>query len=215
MMKTSFENIKIEGVLPVIIQDEDTKVVLETAFMNQNALDKSLPGKACYFLRDTLLEKHPEFQVQEVSLNEKKSVLLVKVSSIHPKGKSQWGELNEGKGKFSFLSKLEKIIEQYSFYGDKKSYRCPLFRTSLNKIVQKLGEEATEFIIEAKDDHNDKKFLNEAADLIFHFLVLLNAKGRHFDDVLKILHKREQKGKLKRKIERLKDKIRKHNHHLK
>jgi len=214
-MKTSFENIKIEGVLPVIIQDEDTKVVIETAFMNQNALDKSLSGKACYFLRDTLLEKHPELQVQQVLFNEKKNVLLVNVSSTHPKGKSQWGELNEVKEKLSFLSKLEEVIEQYRFYGDKKSYRCPLFRTNLNKIVKKLGEEATEFIIEAKDDHNDKKFLNEAADLIFHFLILLNAKGLHFDDVLKILHKREQKGKLKRKIERLKEKIRKHNHRLK
>lgn len=212
MMKRSFKNIKIEGTLPAIIQDKHTKVVLETTFMNQNALERSISEKTCYFLRDALLEKHPQLQIRKVSLNEGKNTLLIKVSSTHPIEKSQWGELNANKGKFSFLSKLEQIIELNSFYGDRKSYRCPLFQISLNKIVQKLGEEATEFIIEAKDDHNDKKFLNEAADLIFHFLILLNAKGVYFNDVLKILRKREQKGKLKNKIERLKEKIRKHNH---
>ena len=91
----------------------------------------------------------------------------------------------------SFLSELEQIIENRKVNPSEKSYTSSLFLKGINKIAQKVGEEAVEVIIEAKD-HNDDLFLNESADLLYHYLILLSAKGYQLEDVVKVLKERHK-----------------------
>lgn len=111
-----------------------------------------------------------------------------------------WEENKKSK-KFEFLIELENFIQK-KFIKDKSSYKH-----MINKTAQKFGEEATELIIEAKEQGNKKKFLGEGADLFFHYLILLNVKGFEFKDILKTLKKRDLENKNLQKIENLLNKI--------
>ncbi|PKP45582.1 MAG: phosphoribosyl-ATP diphosphatase, partial [Bacteroidetes bacterium HGW-Bacteroidetes-12] len=98
---------------------------------------------------------------------------------------------DENKNNLAFLTQLEAIIKQRKESGDEKSYVNDLFKKGINKIAQKVGEEAIEVVIEAKDNNNEL-FLNESADLLFHYLILLQAKGFELKDVVGVLEKRNK-----------------------
>ena len=119
--------------------------------------------------------------------------LLIKAAPAgpvcHTGSDTYWNELNVDEG---FLGYLESIIEERKSAGDENSYVKSLFEKGINKIAQKVGEEAVELVIEAKDNNKDK-FLNEGADLLFHYLLLLNSKGHKLDEVIEVLKTRHQK----------------------
>ena len=122
-----------------------------------------------------------------------KDSLLVKVipngPTCHTGTDTCWGEVNTHQ---SFLYDLEKVIQSRKGADPKSSYTASLFAKGINKVAQKVGEEAVEIVIEAKDD-NEELFLNEAADLMYHYIVLLAAKGYSLDDVTKVLESRHKK----------------------
>ena len=190
---------KETGLVPAVIQDKETNKVLMLGYMNQEALEKTQKkGKVTFYSRS----KKRLWTKGETSGNSLKVVsidsdcdsdaLLIKVKPKGPvchKGPDTcWGEKNKGKPT-DFLNKLEGIIKDRKENSSDKSYTSSLFKKGVNKIAQKLGEEATEFIIEAKDD-NDELFVNEAADLLFHYLVLLQERNMTLKDVVKILKER-------------------------
>lgn len=179
------------GLLPAIIQDATTKNVLMLGYMNQEALTKTLAtGRVTFYSRSkqrlwTKGEESGHFlELVDLKADCDQDTLLIQA---HPKGPtchkgtdSCWGEENQAH--FGFFSALEATIEQRKTQDEDKSYVASLFRAGINKIAQKVGEEAVETVIEAKDD-NDELFLNESADLLFHYLILLQAKGYRLKDI--------------------------------
>ncbi|MFD1316266.1 bifunctional phosphoribosyl-AMP cyclohydrolase/phosphoribosyl-ATP diphosphatase HisIE [Namhaeicola litoreus] len=189
------------GLIPAIIQDAETKTVLMLGYMNEDAIKKTYElKKVTFFSRSknrlwTKGEESGNF-LHFVSMKNDcdQDTLLVQVNPIGPtchKGTDNcWGEQNSSE--FDFISKLEKVIEnRREDVENKSSYVKSLFDKGINKIAQKVGEEAVEVVIEAKDD-NDELFLNESADLLFHYLILLQAKGYSLKDVLSILKQRHK-----------------------
>ena len=188
-----------DGLVPVIIQDAITRNVLMLGFMNDEAYAKTVQlNQVTFFSRtkNRLWTKGEEsgnfLNVVSIKKDCDNDALLIQVTPVGPtchKGTDTcWGETNEST--FGFLSKLENIIESRRTAADsEKSYVASLFEEGINKIAQKVGEEAVEIVIEAKDD-NDDLFLNEGADLIFHFLILLQAKGFTLSDIVKVLEER-------------------------
>ncbi len=188
-----------DGLVPAIVQDAMTKNVLMMGFMNEEAYAKTVESnKATFFSRskNRLWTKGEEsgnyLKVVSIKNDCDNDTLLIQANPVGPtchKGTDTcWGEANESS--FGFLSKLENIIEsRRSDANAKKSYVASLFDEGINKIAQKVGEEAVEIIIEAKDN-NDDLFLNEGADLLFHFLILLQAKGFTLSDIVKVLKDR-------------------------
>ena len=188
-----------DGLVPVIIQDSITKSVLMLGFMNAEAYAKTVQlNQVTFFSRTkkrlwTKGEESGNFlNVVSIKNDCDNDALLIQVNPVGPtchKGTDTcWGETNQST--FGFLSELENIIESRRTAADsKKSYVASLFDEGINKIAQKVGEEAVEIVIEAKDD-NDDLFLNEGADLIFHFLILLQAKGFTLSDIVKVLEDR-------------------------
>src|SRR5690606_6929878 len=130
--------------------------------------------------------------LKDIQVDCDQDTLLIKAEPLgpvcHTGADTCWNEKNESG---SFLVQLENVIEQRKTAGADSSYVKSLFKKGINKIAQKVGEEAVEVVIEAKDD-NETLFLNESADLLFHFLVLLNAKGYRLDDVLQVLRDRHK-----------------------
>ncbi|MCL6273438.1 bifunctional phosphoribosyl-AMP cyclohydrolase/phosphoribosyl-ATP diphosphatase HisIE [Muricauda sp. 2012CJ35-5] len=190
-----------EGLVPAIIQDAQTKNVLMLGYMNQEALDVTLKTKKVTFYsrsKNRLWTKGEEsgnyLQLVDIQNDCDKDTLLV---FVHPQGPTChkgtatcWGGTNDQE--YGFLSKLEMIIASRKDNSeDPNSYVASLFRKGINKIAQKVGEEAVETVIEAKDD-NDELFLNESADLLFHYLILLQAKGYSLNDIVKTLQGRHQ-----------------------
>jgi phosphoribosyl-AMP cyclohydrolase / phosphoribosyl-ATP pyrophosphohydrolase len=186
-----------DGLVPVIIQDDQTNKVLMLGFMNQEALDKSLTlGKVTFYSRSrkrlwTKGEESGHFLIlKDVKIDCDQDSLLIQASPMgpvcHTGADTCWNEKNEGG---EFLSKLERIIQDRKNHPEENSYVSGLFKKGINKISQKLGEEAVELVIEAKD-RNDNLFLNEAADLLFHYLILLEAKGHNLKDVTDVLQVR-------------------------
>ncbi|WP_422080291.1 bifunctional phosphoribosyl-AMP cyclohydrolase/phosphoribosyl-ATP diphosphatase HisIE [Ulvibacterium sp.] len=188
-----------DGLVPVIIQDAVTKKVLMLGYMNQEAFNKTREtGKVTFFSRSkqrlwTKGEESGNFlHLEDIKNDCDKDTLLITVNPVgptcHTGSDTCWGE--ENTSSFGFLSELERIIEQRrtSATGE-TSYVASLFEKGMNKIAQKVGEEAIETVIEAKDN-NDELFLNESADLLFHYLILLQAKGFTLKDVEKILRDR-------------------------
>lgn len=195
-----------DGLVPAIIQDANTKNVLMLGYMNEQAYLKTNETKKVTFFSRTknrLWTKGEEsgnyLNLVEIKNDCDKDTLLI---SVHPQGPTChkgtdtcWGEENETN--FGFLSILEGIIEKRKKLSevepelreDKQSYVVSLFDKGINKIAQKVGEEAVETVIEAKDDNEDL-FLNESADLLFHYLILLKAKGYALKDVVEVLEKR-------------------------
>lgn len=197
-MKIDFQKYS-DGLAPAIIQDYKTQKVLMLGFMNQEALTKTMEGgKVTFYSRSkkrlwTKGEESSNFLlVREVMSDCDHDTLLIKAEPTgpvcHTGADTCWNEKNHSE---DFLFYLEDIIRLRRTGSDEKSYVRQLFKKGINKIAQKVGEEAVETVIEAKDD-NKELFLNEAADLLFHYLVLLQAKDFKLEDVITILKQRHQ-----------------------
>lgn len=189
------------GLIPAIIQDADTKTVLMLGYMNEQAIKKTFELKKVTFFsrsKNRLWTKGEEsgnfLHLVSMKNDCDKDTLLVQVNPNGPtchKGTDNcWGEKNFSN--LGFISTLENVIEnRRSDAENETSYVKSLFDKGINKIAQKVGEEAIETVIEAKDD-NDELFLNESADLLFHYLILLQAKGFRLEDVIAILKERHK-----------------------
>lgn len=189
------------GLVPVIIQDHITKNVLMLGYMNKEAFDKTVESnKVTFFSRTkkrlwTKGEESGNFlSVVSIQNDCDQDTLLIRVNPAGPtchKGTDTcWGETNDSS--YGFLSQLEEVIKNRREAGNSEtSYVASLFEKGINKIAQKVGEEAVEIVIEAKDN-NDDLFLNEGADLLFHYLILLQAKGFTLQDIVKVLGERHQ-----------------------
>lgn len=189
-----------DGLVPAIIQDNITSKVLMLGYMNQEAIDKTIStGLVTFFSRSknrlwTKGEESGNFlHYISVLVDCDQDSLLIKANPVgpvcHTGADTCWNELNTSE---NFLIDLEKIIESRKLGTDEKSYVKSLFNKGINSIAQKVGEEAVELVIEAKDNDDDK-FINEAADLIFHFLILLNIKNFTLQQVIDVLQKRHKK----------------------
>jgi phosphoribosyl-ATP pyrophosphohydrolase/phosphoribosyl-AMP cyclohydrolase len=200
-MKIDFSKDK-DGLVPAIIQDAETKNVLMLGYMNEEALQKTKEIKKVTFYsrsKQRLWTKGEEsgnfLHLVEMKVDCDNDTLLV---SVHPEGPTChkgtdtcWGEKNASE--MTFLNTLEEVIsDRRSNPANEKSYVASLFRSGINKIAQKVGEEAVEVVIESKDN-NDDLFLNESADLLFHYLILLQAKGYKLNDVIEVLKSRHSK----------------------
>ncbi|GAA4773427.1 MULTISPECIES: bifunctional phosphoribosyl-AMP cyclohydrolase/phosphoribosyl-ATP diphosphatase HisIE [Flavobacterium] len=187
------------GLIPAIIQDNGTKTVLMLGYMNQEALDKTLETKKVTFFsrsKNRLWTKGEEsgnfLELFSIQNDCDEDTLLIKVKPLgptcHTGAATCWQEANESN--FGFLSQLENVIQDRKNNSTKEnSYVASLFEKGINKIAQKVGEEAVEVVIEAKDN-DDSLFLNESADLLFHYLILLQAKGFKLDNVVEVLKER-------------------------
>ena len=190
-----------DGLVPAIVQDHLTQKVLMLGFMNREAYEKSIQeGKVTFFSRSrnrlwTKGEESGNFLLTRgIAADCDQDTLLVKAEPLgpvcHTGADTCWNEINIRDG---FLFELEKIIGQRKQSSPESSYVSRLFSQGINKIAQKVGEEAVELIIEAKDNNNEELFLNEAADLLFHYLILVNAKGYTLQEVISVLQKRHKK----------------------
>ncbi|KAB5491698.1 MULTISPECIES: bifunctional phosphoribosyl-AMP cyclohydrolase/phosphoribosyl-ATP diphosphatase HisIE [Flagellimonas] len=197
-MKIDFDK-NPEGLVPAIIQDAKTKNVLMLGYMDQEAFDTTQKtGKVTFFSRSkqrlwTKGEESGNFlNLVDLKVDCDNDTLLVSVNPVgptcHTGTDTCWAEDNDET--YGFLSTLENIIESRKNDPDNPdSYVASLFRKGINKIAQKVGEEAVETVIEAKDNDDDL-FLNESADLLFHYLILLKAKNFKLSDVVNILEQR-------------------------
>lgn len=192
---------KLNGLIPAIIQDVATRNVLMLGFMNEEALELTRKeGKVCFYSRTkqrlwTKGETSGNFlYVEEILEDCDKDTLLIKARpagpACHTGSDTCFDEANQAKG-LSFLQDLQELIDQRKREMPQGSYTTSLFKKGINKVAQKVGEEAVELVIEAKDD-NKELFLNEAADLVYHLLVLLTAKGHSIAEVASILEDRHR-----------------------
>jgi phosphoribosyl-ATP pyrophosphohydrolase/phosphoribosyl-AMP cyclohydrolase len=189
-----------DGLVPAIVQDAATKTVLMLGFMNQAAVDATLAsGKVTFYSRSknrlwTKGEESGNF-LNYISMKEdcdQDSLLIQAIPEgtvCHMGTDTCWGEDNNTS--IAFLNKLEQIIAERKNADPSRSYVASLFAKGINKIAQKVGEEAVELVIEAKDN-NEQLFLDESADLLFHYLILLQSKGYQLDDVVKVLAQRHK-----------------------
>ena len=188
-----------DGLVPAIIQDAATNRVLMLGFMNAEALIKTSElQKVTFFSRskNRLWTKGEEsgnyLFVKEIKVDCDNDTLLIKAVPAgpvcHTGADTCWDEENTSD---NFLVQLENMISKRKNNPSEQSYTSALFAKGINKIAQKVGEEAVELIIEAKDD-NAELFKNEAADLLFHYLILLQAKDYKLNDIMKLLKQRHQ-----------------------
>jgi phosphoribosyl-ATP pyrophosphohydrolase/phosphoribosyl-AMP cyclohydrolase len=189
-----------DGLVPAIVQDAATKTVLMLGFMNQAAVDATLAsGRVTFYSRSknrlwTKGEESGNF-LNYISMKEdcdQDSLLIQAIPEgpvCHMGTDTCWGEDNNTS--IAFLNKLEQIIAERKNADPSSSYVASLFAKGINKIAQKVGEEAVELVIEAKDN-NEQLFLDESADLLFHYLILLQSKGYQLDDVVKVLAQRHK-----------------------
>lgn len=197
-MNIDFEKYE-NGLVPAVVQDASTRNVLMLGFMNREAYQQTMEEQLVTFFsrsKGRVWTKGEEsgnyLKLISISADCDEDTLLVLVEpqgpTCHLGTDTCWGEKNLSK--FGFLSVLEDVIQQRKDNPDvENSYVSSLFQKGMNKVAQKLGEEAVELVIEAKDD-NDLAFLNESADLLFHFMVLLQAKGFKLQNVEKTLRSR-------------------------
>jgi phosphoribosyl-ATP pyrophosphohydrolase/phosphoribosyl-AMP cyclohydrolase len=198
-MKPDFA--KLNGLIPAIIQDNKTNKVLMLGFMNEEAYVKTEKEKLVTFFSRTknrLWTKGEEsgnfLDVVEIIADCDNDTVLIKANPrgpvCHTGTDTCFKEHNTGT--LDFIEYLQDLIDKRKQDMPEGSYTTKLFKAGINKVAQKVGEEAVELVIEAKDD-NDDLFLNEAADLIFHLLVLLTAKNYRIEDVIKVLEGRHKK----------------------
>jgi phosphoribosyl-ATP pyrophosphohydrolase/phosphoribosyl-AMP cyclohydrolase len=188
-----------DGLIPAIIQDATTKNVLMLGYMNEEAFNKTKDTKKVTFFsrsKQRLWMKGEEsgnvLNLVDLKVDCDNDTLLIQVNpegpTCHKGSDTCWNEDNSQN--FGFLTELESIIKnRKKNIENKDSYVASLFQKGINKIAQKVGEEAIEVVIEAKDD-NDNLFLDESADLLFHYLILLQAKGFKLNDIVNVLKKR-------------------------
>jgi phosphoribosyl-AMP cyclohydrolase / phosphoribosyl-ATP pyrophosphohydrolase len=188
-----------DGLIPAIVQDAVTKNVLMLGYMNAESLAATQSTKRVTFFsrsKNRLWTKGEEsghfLDVVSVQLDCDNDTFLIKAKTNGPvchKGTDTcWGEPNTG----NFLALMEDVIQKRKGADPSSSYTAQLYSAGINKIAQKVGEEAVELVIEAKDNSKEK-FLGEAADLLFHYVVLLSAKGYSISDVEKVLSDRHRK----------------------
>jgi phosphoribosyl-ATP pyrophosphohydrolase/phosphoribosyl-AMP cyclohydrolase len=189
-----------DGLVPAIIQDAATAKVLMLGFMNEEALLKTKElQKVTFYSRSknrlwTKGEQSGNFLLlKSISVDCDKDTLLIKADPVgpvcHSGADTCFNEINKS---IHFLSELENIIADRKNNPSDESYTSSLFKKGINKVAQKVGEEAVELVIEAKDDNADL-FKDEAADLLFHYLILLHAKGFVLQDVIGVLQQRHKK----------------------
>lgn len=207
-MKKDFSNLltridfskSSSGTVPAIIQDSSTNVVLMLGYMNYEAfLETTSSHLVTFFSRskNRLWVKGETsknyLHVVDIKLDCDSDTLLIKAKPdgnvCHTGAETCFNEDNDGN---DFLRNLEKIIEGRKKHPVSGSYTSTLFKEGINRMAQKVGEEAIELVIESKDN-NAKLFINEAADLMFHYLVLLQAKNKSLQDVIDVLEKRHKK----------------------
>lgn len=188
------------GLIPAIIQDASTSKVLMLGYMNSESIEKTYEtGLVTFFSRSksrlwTKGESSNNFlKLVSIKKDCDADALLVKAipdgPTCHTGDDTCWKE--ENLEEYGFLSQLEAIIKDRYDNPSDKSYVSSLFQKGINKVAQKVGEEATELIIEAKDDDKDL-FVNEAADLLFHYMILLKAKGFELSEVMNVLKERHK-----------------------
>lgn len=188
-----------DGLVPAIIQDAATAKVLMLGFMNEEALLKTKElQKVTFYSRSknrlwTKGEQSGNFLLlKSISVDCDNDTLLIKADPVgpvcHSGADTCFNEINRS---IHFLSELENIIADRKNNPSDQSYTSSLFKKGINKVAQKVGEEAVELVIEAKDDNADL-FKDEAADLLFHYLILLHAKGFVLQDVIGVLQKRHR-----------------------
>ena len=187
------------GLLPAIIQDSVTKTVLMLGYMNKEAFQKTKETEQVTFYsrsKKRIWVKGEEsgnfLKLVKIKVDCDQDTILITANpqgpTCHTGADSCWGETNQSH--YGFLTELEEIITERKKTNDDNSYVASLFREGINKIAQKVGEEAVETVIEAKDE-NSELFLNESADLLFHFLILLKEKGFSLNDVEAVLKDRK------------------------
>lgn len=190
---------KADGLIPAIVQDARTQKVLMLGYMNREALEKTLAdGKVTFFSRSkgrlwTKGESSGNFlHLKSVVMDCDQDTVLVQAEPqgpvCHTGSDTCFQEVNSGA---QFLQHLQAVIQDRRDNPQPGSYTTRLFERGINKVAQKVGEEAVELLIEAKDN-NESLFLNEAADLMYHLLVLLAAKGHTLEEVTKVLEERHQ-----------------------
>jgi len=197
-MEVAFDKNK-DGLVPAIIQDQTTKNVLMMGYMNEDALNRTVEtGKVTFYSRskNRIWQKGEEsgnfLSLVNIEIDCDQDTLLISANpqgpACHKGSDTCWNKKNVQN--YGFLTQLEAIIsDRKENDSDETSYVSSLFKSGINKIAQKVGEEAVETVIEAMDD-NEKLFLEESADLLFHYLILLQAKGLHLKDVVDILKSR-------------------------
>jgi phosphoribosyl-ATP pyrophosphohydrolase/phosphoribosyl-AMP cyclohydrolase len=196
-MKIDFN--KGDGLVPVVIQDYSTLQVLMVGYMNDVAYEKTMKEKVVTFFSRSKYRLWTKgetsgnyLHVEEISTDCDADSILIKVRPegpvCHTGSTSCFGEESVR----GFVYKLEQIINQRIENDTDGSYTNKIFKKGINKVAQKVGEEAVELIIEAKDDNIDL-FKDEAADLMYHFLVLLKAKNVNFQSIEEVLQKRHRK----------------------
>jgi len=189
----------MQGLIPCVVQDAKTNTVLMLGYMNREAIEKTMAeSKLTFYSRTkqrlwTKGETSGNFlHLVDVKADCDSDTLLFKVKpegpTCHTGADTCFNEINAATG----LGFLEAIIQERKEHPKAGSYTNQLFDAGINKVAQKVGEEAVELIIEAKDE-NKELFLNEAADLMYHYLVLLTAKGYQLEDVLSVLRQRHAK----------------------
>lgn len=189
---------KLNGLLPCVVQDAETDKVLMVAFMNEESLRLTLRDRrATFYSRSrkklwTKGETSGNFlDVVDARFDCDQDAMLLKVRPhgpvCHTGQDTCFNEVNDSRG----LTFLERIIRDRQEHPKDDSYTSKLLRNGINGIAQKVGEEAVELVIEAKDD-NREKFLNEAADLTYHLMVLLAAKKVTLEEVIETLRKRQK-----------------------
>ena len=199
-MKIDF-NKNADGLVPAIIQDAKNKTVLMLGYMNAEALEKTeASAKVTFFSRSknrlwTKGEESGNFlELVSISLDCDQDSLLIqaipKGPTCHKGSDTCWNDTNTTT--YGFLTELEEVIAERKNRDKDESYVASLFDKGINKIAQKVGEEAIETVIEALDS-NDELFIYESADLLFHYLILLQAKGFRLDDIVSALEKRKTK----------------------
>ncbi|MDE0559306.1 bifunctional phosphoribosyl-AMP cyclohydrolase/phosphoribosyl-ATP diphosphatase HisIE [Algoriphagus sp. NF] len=192
---------KMNGLIPAIVQDAVSGKVLMQGYMNEEALEKTKEsGMVTFFSRSknrlwTKGETSGNFlELVSIAGDCDGDSILVKANPrgpvCHTGSDTCWDE--ENSSKTGFIDQLRAIIKDRKNNPSDKSYTASLFAKGINKVAQKVGEEAVEIVIEAKDD-NKELFLGEAADLLFHYLVLLEAKGYELDEVMEVLIDRHKK----------------------
>lgn len=197
-MKPDFD--KQNGLIPAIVQDNKTLKVLMLGFMNKEAYEKTRESKLATFYSRTRKELWTKgetsgnfLKVIEIIPDCDNDTILIKAEPsgpvCHTGDDTCFGEDNTMG--LEFINHLIKVIKDRKTNPSPDSYTSSLFEKGINKIAQKVGEEAVELVIEGKDDNRDL-FLNEAADLLFHYLVLLEAKGIDISEVIRILQSRHK-----------------------
>ncbi len=189
------------GLIPAIIQDSETKNVLMLGYMNEESLQKTIETKKVTFFsrsKQRLWTKGEEsgnfLELVDIKNDCDGDTLLIQAKPVgptcHTGSDTCWQEPNVQE--YGFISQLENTIKTRRENADsEKSYVASLFEKGINKIAQKVGEEAVEVVIEAKDD-NDELFLSESADLLFHYMILLQAKGFTLNEVITVLKSRQK-----------------------